>query len=461
MNMSKTITTVNPATGKPIQTYETMPADEVQGIVSTAHEAHLRWREMPVEERAGSLTRVAEVLRAGRDKYAQLITLEMGKLIGEARAEVEKCAFLCDVYAENGLQWLREESVTADGREHRVAFEPLGVILSIMPWNFPFWQALRFGVPTLLAGNASVLKHASNVPQCAMAIEEVFREAELPAGVFRTVFADHQPVAELIASPLIPGVSLTGSTEAGVRIAKAAGEHLKKCVLELGGSDPFIVLDDVDIDIAAAGAVMGRMICTGQSCIAAKRFIVVESVAESFTQNFAQRMSALQAGDPADEQTQVGPLVNVAGLNELQDQLQRSVDMGAVVVTGGERLRRDGFYLAPTVVSGVTAEMPIAREEVFGPIAPIIAVKDEDEAVQVANDSIFGLGGCVWTRNVDRGQRLARRLEVGTTFVNSIVKSDPRMPFGGVKQSGLGRELSKYGLREFVNVKGINVYDHG
>jgi len=461
MNMSKTITTVNPATGKPIQTYETMPADEVQGIVSTAHEAHLRWREMPVEERAGSLTRVAEVLRAGRDKYAQLITLEMGKLIGEARAEVEKCAFLCDVYAENGLQWLREESVTADGREHRVAFEPLGVILSIMPWNFPFWQALRFGVPTLLAGNASVLKHASNVPQCAMAIEEVFREAELPAGVFRTVFADHQTVAELIASPLIPGVSLTGSTEAGVRIAKAAGEHLKKCVLELGGSDPFIVLDDVDIDIAAAGAVMGRMICTGQSCIAAKRFIVVESVAESFTQNFAQRMSALQAGDPADEQTQVGPLVNVAGLNELQDQLQRSVDMGAVVVTGGERLRRDGFYLAPTVVSGVTAEMPIAREEVFGPIAPIIAVKDEDEAVQVANDSIFGLGGCVWTRNVDRGQRLARRLEVGTTFVNSIVKSDPRMPFGGVKQSGLGRELSKYGLREFVNVKGINVYDHG
>ncbi len=459
--MSKTITTVNPATGKPIQTYETMPADEVQGIVSTAHEAHLRWREMPVEERAGSLTRVAEVLRAGRDKYAQLITLEMGKLIGEARAEVEKCAFLCDVYAENGLQWLREESVTADGREHRVAFEPLGVILSIMPWNFPFWQALRFGVPTLLAGNASVLKHASNVPQCAMAIEEVFREAELPAGVFRTVFADHQTVAELIASPLIPGVSLTGSTEAGVRIAKAAGEHLKKCVLELGGSDPFIVLDDVDIDIAAAGAVMGRMICTGQSCIAAKRFIVVESVAESFTQNFAQRMSALQAGDPADEQTQVGPLVNVAGLNELQDQLQRSVDMGAVVVTGGERLRRDGFYLAPTVVSGVTAEMPIAREEVFGPIAPIIAVKDEDEAVQVANDSIFGLGGCVWTRNVDRGQRLARRLEVGTTFVNSIVKSDPRMPFGGVKQSGLGRELSKYGLREFVNVKGINVYDHG
>ena len=459
--MSKTITTVNPATGKPIQTYETTPADEVQGIVSTAHEAHLRWREMPVEERAGSLTRVAEVLRAGRDKYAQLITLEMGKLIGEARAEVEKCAFLCDVYAENGLQWLREESVTADGREHRVAFEPLGVILSIMPWNFPFWQALRFGVPTLLAGNASVLKHASNVPQCAMAIEEVFREAELPAGVFRTVFADHQTVAELIASPLIPGVSLTGSTEAGVRIAKAAGEHLKKCVLELGGSDPFIVLDDVDIDIAAAGAVMGRMICTGQSCIAAKRFIVVESVAESFTQNFAQRMSALQAGDPADEQTQVGPLVNVAGLNELQDQLQRSVDMGAVVVTGGERLRRDGFYLAPTVVSGVTAEMPIAREEVFGPIAPIIAVKDEDEAVQVANDSIFGLGGCVWTRNVDRGQRLARRLEVGTTFVNSIVKSDPRMPFGGVKQSGLGRELSKYGLREFVNVKGINVYDHG
>ncbi len=456
--MTQTITTTNPATGQPIETYQTMVPEEVVAITEHADQAFRRWREMPVEKRLPPLQRAAGLLRERRDEYARLITLEMGKPITEARAEVEKCAFLCDVYAEKGPEWLREEEVAADGDKHRVLFDPLGVILSIMPWNFPFWQALRFGIPTVLAGNASVLKHASNVPQCARAIEEVFRDAGFPENLFRTIFADHETVGRLIESPLVPGVSLTGSTEAGRRIAQAAGANLKKVVLELGGSDPFIVLEDADVDFAAENAVVGRTINTGQSCIAAKRFIVAEPLADAFTKAMTERMTERIVGDPMDEATQIGPIVDEKSLQGLLDQLERSVAEGAEIISGGQRLRRDGFYLAPTVVRAVNDRMPIVREEVFGPIAPILVVADEDEAVRVANDSVFGLGGSVWTRDLARGEQVARRLETGAAFVNSIVKSDPRMPFGGVKESGLGRELSKYGLREFVNIKGLNVY---
>ncbi len=454
-------TTVNPATEQVIATFETMPPEQVQAIARDSGAAFTRWRALPVAERASYLTRLADVLRANRDEYAGLITLEMGKPIGESRAEVEKCAFLCDVYAENGGRWLQEETVDADGRQHQVVFQPLGVIFSIMPWNFPFWQALRFGVPALLAGNTSLLKHASNVTQCALAIEAAFSEAGFPNDVFRTILADHDTVAALIADDQIAGVSLTGSTEAGVRIAETAGRHLKKVVLELGGSDPFIVLEDADLEVSARNAVTGRTICTGQSCIAAKRFIVIESLVGPFSRRFAELMGELVVGDPADENTQIGPIVNQAGLDELLDQLDRSVQQGARILTGGQRLDRPGYFLAPTVVTDVTAEMPIAVEEVFGPVAPVIVARDEEEAISLANRSQFGLGGSVWTRDLERGIRLARRLECGTTFVNSIVKSDPRMPFGGVKKSGIGRELSRFGLREFVNVKGINVYDHG
>jgi succinate-semialdehyde dehydrogenase/glutarate-semialdehyde dehydrogenase len=385
----------------------------------------------------------------------------MGKPIREARAEVEKCAWLAEVYARNGAAWLAEEEVRADGREHRIVFEPLGVILSVMPWNFPFWQALRFGVPAVLAGNTSLLKHARNVPQSALAIEAAFRDAGFPSGVFRAVFADHETVGALIASEIVQGVSLTGSTEAGARIAETAGRALKKVVLELGGSDPFLVLEDADLDLAVRHAVAGRMVNAGQSCIAAKRFIVAAPIAEAFTERFAAAMRGLVVGDPLDERTQVGPLVDRGAVEQLGRQLEESVRLGAVVVAGGGPLDRPGFFFAPTVVTRITREMPVAREEVFGPIAPVIVALDDEDAIAIANDTPFGLGASVWTRNLARGARIARRLAAGATFVNSIVKSDPRMPFGGIKLSGIGRELSQYGLREFVNVKGISIYEHG
>jgi len=454
------IETINPATEEILQTYETMPRSQVEEVAARSHDAFLAWRRLCVAERAPRFTALADVLRRRQEEYARTITLEIGKPIVESRAEVAKCAFLCDVYAERVEEWLRDEIVAADGKQHRVVFEPLGVILSIMPWNFPFWQALRFGVPALIAGNTSVLKHASNVPRCALAIEGAFHEAGFPPDAFRVVFADHEAVGALIEGGIVRGVSLTGSTAAGARIAEGAGRALKTIVLELGGSDPFIVLEDADVELTAQRAVQGRMVAAGQSCIAAKRFIVTENLADDFTRRFAERMAALVAGDPLDDRTQVGPVVNGAALRELEAQLADSVAQGARVVTGGARLPRPGYYFAPTVVAAVRPEMRIAAEEVFGPIAPVLVVRDEDAAVALANASEYGLGGSVWTRDLARGVRVARRLEAGTTFVNGVVKSDPRMPFGGVKKSGVGRELSYHGLRAFVNVKGISVYEH-
>ncbi len=451
--------TINPATEETIDSYQNMSHDDVMEIVGQSFDAFKAWRGFSISQRASYVIELGRVLRKNVNEYAKLISLEMGKPIVQSRKEVEKCAWLCDIYAGHGEEWLEEERVDVDGKEHLVVFQPLGVILSIMPWNYPFWQALRFAVPTVIAGNASMLKHAGNVPQCAFAIESAFREAGFPAGIFRTILADHETVADIIASDKIQGVSLTGSTGAGARIAETAGRNLKKVVLELGGSDPFIVLEDADIELAAKNAVIGRMLSAGQSCIAAKRFIVVEQIADAFAERFATLMSEQIVGDPMDEKTQVGPIVDEKALRQLESQLERSVELGARVVTGGARLERTGYFFKPTVVTKITPEMPIACEEVFGPIAPVIVVKDEDEAIEVANNSEFGLGGSIWTRDLDRGVRLARRLEAGAVFVNSIVKSDPRMPFGGVKKSGIGRELSKYGLREFVNVKGINVYE--
>lgn len=455
------IVTTNPATGETLATYDVMPPPAVFQVVEQAHQAYQSWRQIPAQERAQLVGNLARVLRTQTDSYARLMTREMGKPIAEARAEVEKCAWLCEFYAEHAPGWLEDEQVEADGLWHRVTYQPLGVVLSVMPWNYPFWQALRFAVPTLAAGNTSILKHASNVTGCALAIESAFAEAGFPSHVFRTIVADHQTVAEVIGRDEIQGVSLTGSTAVGQRMAELAGRHLKKVVLELGGSDPFIVLEDADIEFAARGAVTGRTLCTGQSCIAAKRFIVVREVAGAFSERFAGLMGALKVGDPLNPDNQIGAVVNEQEMATLQEQLDDAVARGGQVLCGGARLNRPGCFFPPTVVGNTSADMRIVREEVFGPIAPIIVVEDEAEAVAVANASEFGLGGSVWTADLERGERVARQLEVGTAFVNSIVKSDPRMPFGGIKKSGLGRELSHFGLREFVNIKGLSIYRQG
>jgi len=454
-----TYRTTNPATGEVLQTYEIANAAEAAAILAAVHAAQPAWAARPLAERTGHVTRLAAVLRARKAEWARLMTVEMGKPISESGAEIDKCAWLCEVYAERAADWLAEPVVVADGRAHRIAYQPLGVILSIMPWNFPFWQALRFGVPTVLAGNTSVLKHARNVSGCALALAAAFREAGFPPDVFRAVLADHDVTAGLLADPRTAGVSLTGSTEAGRRVAALAGQHLKTCVLELGGSDPFIVLADADLDRAVQGAVTGRLLNTGQSCIAAKRFLVERPVYEEFVRRFAAAMAARRVGDPLAPETQVGAIVSEEELANLLAQIADAVGQGARLVCGGRRLDRPGTFLPPTVLAEVTPQMRVWREEVFGPVAPVMAVSDAEEAVRLANQSDYGLGGSVWTSDPERGEALARRLECGAAFVNSIVKSDPRMPFGGIKQSGLGRELSWFGLHAFTNVKGLNLYD--
>ncbi len=453
------ITTRNPATGETLATHDMHTADEVTGILTDVHAAQPAWAAMPIEQRSEFAGRLAGVLRAHKAEWARLMTLEMGKPISESGAEIDKCAWLCDVYAERSAAWLADEPVAVDGRDHRVVYQPLGVVLSIMPWNYPFWQALRFGVPTVLAGNSSILKHARNVTGCALALELAFNEAGFPENVFRTVVADHEAAGTLLDDRRVAGVSLTGSTEVGRGVAARAAHTLKTCVLELGGSDPFIVLADADLDRAVEGAVTGRLLNTGQSCIAAKRFLVEASVHDEFIGRFTAAMRAREVGDPLDPGVQVGAIVNEKELQNLLDQIDQASAAGARVLCGGERLDRPGTFLPPTVLADVDPGMRVWAEEVFGPVAPVIAVPDAETAVELANACEFGLGGSVWSGDVARGEVIARRLECGSVFVNSITKSDPRMPFGGVKQSGYGRELAWFGLRAFTNAKGLNVYD--
>jgi len=450
--------TINPATEEVITEYDLMPKEEVIDAAKKSHVIFQEWKQLDISERADYFRRLAQVLRNNKERYAKLMTLEMGKPIKQALTEVEKCAWSAEVYADNAGKWLEEEIVHADGKKHIVAFEPLGTILSIMPWNFPFWQAFRFGIPTLIAGNVSILKHSNVVPQCALAIEEAFTEAGFPKHVFTTVITNHETVAELISSDLTQGVSLTGSTSAGAKVAELAGKNLKKVVLELGGSDPFIVLDDADVGFAAKSAVSGRTINSGQSCIAAKRFIVTKHVANEFSRIFAEATNALIVDDPMNMKTDVGPLVNKDGLMQIEAQVHDAVSKGAMILAGGKRLERKGYFYKPTVLSNIKNNMKVVTEEVFGPVAPIIIVNDEEEAIKVANNSEYGLGASIWTNDENKGLKIAKRIEAGDVFINAVVKSDPRMPFGGIKKSGIGRELSKYGLREFVNIKGINVY---
>lgn len=450
------IEVINPATQQIVNSYELETEKQVFSKLDQAKECFTQWRNISCAQRGEQFKNIVTLLEKRCDEYAQLMTTEMGKSFSEAKAEVMKCAWMTQVYIDNSEKWLSNEPVTADGVEHFVSFEPLGVVFSIMPWNFPFWQVLRFAVPTMMAGNVSLLKHSNQVPGCALAIEQLFCDAGFPKGAFQALLIDHSVGEKLMSSDDVRGISFTGSTQVGERIAEVAGRNLKKVVLELGGSDPFVVFADADLEKAAKGAALGRFMNCGQSCIAAKRFIVEKSVAQKFAQLFKVELEKKSVGDPMN--CDIGPLVNEKSIAEIDGQVQDALSKGATVVTGGKKKEGSGFYFEPTILSDVSKEMLVVSEEVFGPVAPIITFESENEAIELANDTPFGLGGSIWSSDLERGKRLARELECGSVFINSIVKSDPRMPFGGVKKSGLGRELSRFGLMEFVNVKGNSIY---
>jgi succinate-semialdehyde dehydrogenase/glutarate-semialdehyde dehydrogenase len=446
---------VNPADGNTLGEFDAFTDAELEAALAAAAAAAPGWRSRDVGERADLLRRAAAVLRGGAEDLARLMTLEMGKPIREARAEIEKCAWVCEYYADEGPGFLADEPVMSDAGRSLVAWQPLGTVLAVMPWNFPFWQVFRFAAPALLAGNTGLLKHASNVPQCALAFEAIFADAGFPAGVFRTLMIESSRVAGVIGDPRVHAVTLTGSEPAGRQVAATAGSHIKKSVLELGGSDPFIVLEDAHLELAVEQAVTSRFLNTGQSCIAAKRFIVLAAVADDFVQRFRLAVEALSLGDPLDEANRLGPMARLDLRDELHRQVGDSIAQGAVAVTGCEIPPGAGAFYPPSILDHVGPGVRAWREELFGPVASIIRVADEAEAVRVANDSEFGLGGSVWTRDSARGERVARQLECGCAFVNGLVKSDPRLPFGGVKHSGYGRELSRLGIREFLNAKTI------
>ncbi len=446
---------INPATEEVAATYEAYDDARVEQVLDRAEAAFQAWRQTSLDERAAALRRVSAVLRAGVPKYGALITREMGKTLGEAEAEVEKCATGTDFYAEQGARFLADAHVETAARESYVAFEPLGPILAIMPWNFPLWQLIRHAAPALMAGNVIVLKHASNVTGCALAIEEIFRDAGLPEGCVQALLIDSSRVEKVIHDPRIAAVTLTGSSEAGSKVAAAAGAALKKTVLELGGSDAFIVLEDADLAKAAEIAAKARFQNAGQSCIAAKRFLVAEPVADEFTRLFAEQARAYPVGDPTDRSNKMGPLARIDLRDSIEDQLARSLAAGATVEAGGERVPGSGYFFQPTVVGNVTAGMPVFDEETFGPVAAVIRVADADAAIAAANDSQYGLGGALWTRDIERAKQLARRIETGGVFINGMTASNPRLPFGGVKRSGYGRELAEWGIREFVNVQTV------
>jgi succinate-semialdehyde dehydrogenase / glutarate-semialdehyde dehydrogenase len=449
----------NPANNQVVGSFPSVTSADLQKMLSRAQAAQQDWRWTEFETRAQLLTQLADLMRERKDELAGLITLEMGKLTHEAVSEVEKCALACDYYSVHGGPFLEDEAFYTDAGRSYVAYYPLGTVLAIMPWNFPFWQAFRFAVPAVMGGNAVVLKHASNVPQCALAIEKLFKAAGFPDGVFITALLDAALVAEAITSPRIHAVTLTGSEAVGRQVAATAGAHLKKCVLELGGSDAFIVLADADLEMATTQAVIGRYQNCGQSCIAAKRFIVVPQIADDFIALFKAKVEALKVGDPTREDTQLGPMARQNLVDELHAQVRDSIAAGAKPILGCEPIRGEGAYYNPSILDQVSPATRAWREELFGPVASIIRATSEDNAIAIANDTQFGLGASLWARDFDRAEKLAERVEVGMTFINGIVKSDPRLPFGGVKNSGYGRELSYHGIREFVNAKTVWIKD--
>jgi succinate-semialdehyde dehydrogenase / glutarate-semialdehyde dehydrogenase len=451
------ITSTDPATGERLREFLPLTSSAIEDKLSCADRAARSWGSAPLEDRTRVLRRAADLLDERRDEYGRLMTREMGKTFAAAKDEAAKCATSLRYYAGHAAEFLADLPVAADGERGYVAFQPLGVVLAVMPWNFPFWQVIRFAAPALAAGNVGLLKHASNVPQCALALEQLFTDAGAPAGVFQTLLIEAHQVEALIGDDRIAAVTLTGSEAAGSSVAAAAGKHIKKTVLELGGSDPFIVMESADLDAAARTAVTARTINNGQSCIAAKRFIVAQRVVEDFTTRFAERVRGLVVGDPMDERTHVGPLATAKIRDDLHSQVTRATKDGASLLVGGTPRAGKGFFYEPTVMRDDARRTAVFREETFGPLAVITSVRDTSDAIAAANDSRFGLGAAAWTRDEKEIQRFARELEAGSVFVNGMVASDPRFPFGGVKKSGYGRELSAFGMHEFVNVKTVRI----
>ena len=461
---AKKLETVNPATGEPGKAYDPHSIDDAKAAAQAARAAFLEWRRTSFEQRSEVLHKAAQVLRARKDEFARLMTEEMGKTLDDGRAEVEKCAFHCDWFADHGEEYLRHEPADIGGGEAFITFNPIGIVLAVMPWNFPFWQVFRAAAPALMAGNGMLLKHASNVPGCALAIEEVLHQAGVPNDLFRTLLLPSSDVEALVKDERVAAVTLTGSVPAGRSVATAAGSVLKKCVLELGGADAYLVLEDADIAAAAKIAATARMVNGGQSCIAGKRFIVVRSILEPFEQALVEAMRGYEMGDPTKEGTKLGPMQSIKARDEIHSQVEESIANGAKLLLGGKVPDQPGAWYPATVLGNVRPGQPAHDEEVFGPVAAIIAADNEKDAIRIANSSEFGLGSGVLTGDIDRGRRIAaEELEAGMSFVNENVRSDPRTPFGGVKHSGFGRECGVFGIREFVNIKTVHVKsaEHG
>jgi succinate-semialdehyde dehydrogenase/glutarate-semialdehyde dehydrogenase len=452
------INSINPFNGEVIKSYQTHTSEEVINIINSSQQAWESWRSSTFEERSICLKKTAILLREHKTELAELMALEMGKPLKGGITEIEKCADACEFYAENASKFLKNEIVATDASKSYISFQPLGVVLAVMPWNFPFWQVFRFLAPALMAGNCGVLKHASNVFGCAIEIENIIKDAGFPENVFRTLLISGSEVNSVIENPLIKAVTLTGSTEAGKKVAEKAGSLIKKTVLELGGSDAYIVLHDADLELAAETCVNSRIINSGQSCIAAKRFIVVRSVEKEFTELFLSKMASKVMGDPLDEQTDIGPQARTDLRDQLHEQVQKSIQLGAKCILGGNIPEGNNAFYPPTVLTLVKKGMPAFDDELFGPVAAIISARDEQEAIKIANDSVFGLGAAIFSKDIKRAEGIAEtQIQAGSCFVNAAVKSDPRLPFGGIKQSGYGRELGVYGIKEFLNIKTVYI----